>query len=142
MPCQFFKSYRNLKNILSDLAFLPDVICIQETHLSPKYNPIFPGYTVIRKDRPPHRSKGGGLAICVRQSVVHSDIDISPRDSHLEISGIKISAVSIFTIYNPPSNNFTIETFDFLSGLRNVVLCGDFNSHHGKWGSHLSNSNF
>jgi len=81
------------------------------------------------------------LTICVRQSVVHLEIDISPSVSHLEISGIKTSAVSIFNIYNPPSNNFTIETFDFLSGLKTVVLCGDFNSHHGMWGSQLSNSN-
>ena len=81
------------------------------------------------------------MAICVRQSVVHSEIDISPSDSHLEISGIKTTAVSIFNIYNPHSNNFTIETFDFLSGLKNVVLCGDFNSHPGMWGGQLSNSN-
>ena len=78
---------------------------------------------------------------CLRQSVVHSEIDISPSDSHLEISGIKTSAVSIFNIYNPSSNNFTIKTFDFLSGLKNVVLCGDFNSHYGMWGNQLSNSN-
>jgi len=81
------------------------------------------------------------LAICVRQSVVHSEIDISPSDSHLEISGIKTTAVSIFNIYNPPRNNFAMATFDFLSDLKNVVLCGDFNSHHGMWGSQLSNTN-
>ena len=79
--------------------------------------------------------------MCVRQSVVHSEIDISPSDSHVEISGITTSADSIFNICNPPSNNVTIETFDFLSGLKHVVLCGDFNSHHGMWGSQLSNSN-
>jgi len=79
--------------------------------------------------------------ICVRQSVVHSEINISPSGSHLKNSGVKTSAVSIFNIYNPPSNNFTIETFDILSDLKNDVLCGDFNSHHGMWGSQLSNSN-
>jgi len=61
-----FEKLPEFKKYLSDLAFLPDVICIQETHLCPKCNPILPGYTVIRKDRPPHRGKGGGLAICVR----------------------------------------------------------------------------
>jgi len=54
-----FKKLPEFKKYLSDLAFLPDVICIHETHLSPKYNPILPGYTVIAKDRPPHRGKGG-----------------------------------------------------------------------------------
>ena len=28
-----------------------------------------------------------------------------------------------------------------MSGLKNVVLCGYFNSHHGMWGSQLSNNN-
>ena len=55
------KKLPEFKKYLSDLAFLPDVICIQATHLSPKHNPILPGYSVIRKDRPPHRGKGGGL---------------------------------------------------------------------------------
>jgi len=99
-----FKKLQDYEKYLSDLAFLPDVICIQETH-------------------------------------VHSEIDISLSDSHVEISGIKTSTVSIFNIYNPPSNNFTIVTFDFLSGLKNVVLCRDFNSHHGMCGSQLRNSN-
>jgi len=85
--------------------------------------------------------KGRGLAICVRQSVIYSEIDISPSDVRLEISGIKVSGISIFNIYNPPSNHFAIESFDFLSAFQNVVLYGDFNSHHGMWGSQLSNSN-
>ena len=44
-------------------------------------------------------------------------------------------------IYNPPSNSFAIEAFNFLSAFSNIVLCGDFNSHHGMWWSNLSNSN-
>jgi len=72
---------------ISELSNQPDVICIRETHLSPKYQPAIPNYTIIRKDRPPHLGKGGGLAICVRHSVVYSEIDISPSDIRLEISG-------------------------------------------------------
>ena len=89
----------------------------------------------MRKDRPPHLRKGGGLLICVRHSVVYSEIDI-----RLEISGVKIGGVSIFNAYNLPSNSFAIEAFDFLSAFSNIVLCRDFNSHHDVWGSNLSNS--
>ena len=40
------------KNYLSALDDLPDVLCIQESHLTPKYHPSIPHYQVIRKDRP------------------------------------------------------------------------------------------
>jgi len=96
---------------------------------------------VSTSDLAPYPHSYDDSAICVRQPVVHLEIDISPSDSHLEIYGIKTSSVSIFNIYNPPTNNFTIETFDFLSGLKNVVLWGDFNSHPGMCGSQLSYTN-
>ena len=40
------------KNYLSALDDLPDVLCIQESHLTPKYQPSIPHYQVIRKGRP------------------------------------------------------------------------------------------
>jgi len=57
----------------------------------------------------------------VRQSVVYSEVDISPGDIQLEISGVKFAGVSVFNAYIPPSNSFNIEAFHFLSALRNVV---------------------
>ena len=49
-----FKKLPEFKKYLSDLTSLSDVIRIRETHLSSKYKPTLPNYTVIRKDRPPH----------------------------------------------------------------------------------------
>jgi len=49
---------------------------------SNKYQVAIPNYTIIRKDCSSH---GGGLVICMRQSVVYSEIDISPSDIRLEI---------------------------------------------------------
>ena len=40
----------NLKNYLSALEDLPNVLCIQELHLTPKYQPSISYYQVIRKD--------------------------------------------------------------------------------------------
>jgi len=33
----------------------------------------------------------------------------------------------------------TLASFDFLSKVAKVILCGDFNAHHGMWGSVYSN---
>jgi len=43
------------KNYLSTLENLPDVLCIQESHLTPKYQHSIPHYYVIRKDRLPKK---------------------------------------------------------------------------------------
>jgi len=44
-----FKKLPEFKKYLSALAFLPDVICIEEIHLSPKYNPILPATQLLRR---------------------------------------------------------------------------------------------
>jgi len=51
----------NLKTTFSALDDLPDVLCIQESHLTPKYQLSIPHYQVIRKDRPLSKGKGSGL---------------------------------------------------------------------------------
>jgi len=58
-----FKKWHEFKNYLSALDDLPDVLCIQESHLTPKYQPSIPHYQVIRKNRPLSKGKGGGIAI-------------------------------------------------------------------------------
>ena len=47
---------------------------------------------------------------------------------------------AIFNVYNPPSHHMQTENFVFLSRFRKVVLCGEFNAHHGMWGSANHNS--
>jgi len=64
-----FRKLPEFKQFLSTFRTLPDIICLQETHLTPKYQPSLPGYTLLRKDRPPHLGKGGGLCVAVKHSV-------------------------------------------------------------------------
>jgi len=51
------RSIFEFKNYLSALVDLPDVLRIQESHLTPKYQPSMPHYQVIRKDRPLSKGK-------------------------------------------------------------------------------------
>jgi len=60
-----FKKWDEFKNYLSALDNLPDVLCIQESHLTPKYQPSIPHYQVIRVDRRLSKGRGGGLMVCV-----------------------------------------------------------------------------
>jgi len=97
-----FKKWHEFKNYLSALDDLPDVLCIQESHLTPKYQPSITHYHVIRKDRPLSKGKGGGLMVYVKISLVFSKIDVAlPGSSNLEVLGIAVHGFSIFNIYNP-----------------------------------------
>ena len=49
------------KNYLSQLEFVPDIICLQETFLKPELKFIIQGYEIIGKDGENGR---GGVAIC------------------------------------------------------------------------------
>ena len=64
------------------------VACLQETKLRSFHrDPTFPGYALIRRDRP-RDDGGGGLAILVRHDVEYTPVDTSDlttADSHLEI---------------------------------------------------------
>ena len=91
---------------------------------------------VIRKDRPPSKGKGGGLMVCVKTSLDFSKIDVAlPGSSNLEVLGIAVHGFSIFNIYNSPSNPLLLASFDFLSNVAIVIICGNFNAHHWMWGS-------
>ena len=59
----------------------------------------------------------------------------------MEVLGVTVGGYAIFNVYNPPSHHMQTETFVFLSRFRKVVLCGDFNAHHGMWGSLSANHN-
>jgi len=76
--------------------------------------------------------------VCVKTSVDFSKIDVAlPGSSNLEVLGIAVHCFSIFNIHSPPSNPLTLASFDFLSNVAKVILCGDFNAHHGMWGQRV-----
>ena len=105
-----FKKLPELKQYLA----APDVICIQETHLTPKYHPVFPNYTILRQDCPPFRGKGGGLLICIKTSLEFSEVNLSGPSTRMEVLGVTVGGYAIFNVYNPPSHHMQTENFVFL----------------------------
>ena len=98
----------------------PDVICIQETHLTPKYHPVFPNYTILRQDRLPFRGKGGGLLICIKSSLEFSEVNLSEPSTRMEVLGVTVGSYAIFNVYNPPSHHMHTENFVFSQDLEKL----------------------
>ena len=134
-----YKKLPEFKHYLSHLPVLPDIICLQETHLTSRYYPNISNYVMIRKDRPRALGKGGGICICVRNTLSFSEIRIPVINSYLEVIGITINDYAIINVYNPPRNIMNILDLGFLSRFRRIILLGDFNSHHTMWGGHSIN---
>jgi len=137
-----FRKFPEFKQLLSKFHTLPHIICLQETHLTQKYQPSLPGYTMLRKDRPPHLGKGGGLCIAVKTSSAYSEVAIVTHTA-MEAMGISLNDLYLFNIWtwiNPPGTNLDQQFFNQLTGNRKFVICGDFNSHHSMWGSLTSNA--
>ena len=129
-----YRKLPKLKHHLSQLATLPNLLCLQETHLSCKYQPHPPRYTILRKERPPHLGKSGGFAF------VSNTISLTHKLPYPLSTGWKMwvlkSTTSTFLMYTIPQTITLIRQFWIKwSGTRKVIMCGDFSSYHGMWGS-------
>jgi len=89
------------------------------------YIKILPEHSHLRKDRPRALGKGGGICICVRNTLSFSEIRIPVINSCLEVMGITINDYAIINVYNPPRNIMTILDMGFLSRFRRIILLGD-----------------
>lgn len=126
----------------------PDVICIQETWLKDTDTFDFPGYKMFRTDRiiQDGRSKGGGVATMIKETIPSIQIDLSPHQiQELESLTVDIKMkegkLRIINCYNPgvdipqqPLSNFFSHAIT-----QKTIICGDFNAHHSLWGDTRQN---
>ena len=120
------------------------ICALQESKLNPLVpDPHFPGYALLRRDRP-GGGAGGGLAFLIRE-----DISFLPLNSdsffvgdrfteHLSISvSLGPHPLHIVNLYIPPSTScpadFTPSLGLVMSQDTDVLILGDFNAHHQAW---------
>jgi hypothetical protein len=111
-----------VKNSLAELNnFLQvhkiKVACLQETRLSDKAkDPKFPGYTLLRKDRPV--GNGGGVAILVHHSINFIPLDTStllPGDAIVELQGISTTINALRSTFLTSMSPLLRPVLDFTS---------------------------
>ena len=116
-----------------------------ETWLKSYREPEFINYSKYLCNRDDD-STGGGIAILVRNDLMHCKKDLSPfNNGKLEIQAITIrsynTSIDIFNIYNPNEDISKDEFAHYFSQLGDsYVITGDFNAHNHMWNTH-HNSN-
>ena len=115
------------------------IACIQETKLSPSSRtPSFPGYAVLRLDRP--RGRGGGVITLIHHSISFVQLD-SPFNDQTEAIIIKAdvfdTSITIANVYIPPQSscepNFSASLLPLFVG--DYIVVGDINGHDELWSS-------
>ena len=135
----FIENFQNLKMICYNMKHFQIWSVYRKRTSGPNTNTFFQITLILRRDRPPHLGKGGRLYICVKNSLIYSQINI-PSKNRMEVMGITSGDLHIFNVYNPPSNN-TLDTsaLNQMTRYRKVLICRDFNCHHDMWGSSAMN---
>lgn len=142
------RNVRSIETRLIDIyAFIntynSQKICLSEIMLNPSDFIRITNYQIIFKARNSH---GGGSAILVRNDVVfatpsYPNFIIQCSNNGIDVTIIYIKLQNeqnlyITSIYNPPSNGtnhtesgYWEDTFNFLTGLGEIIITGDFNGH-------------
>ena len=118
-----------------------DIALISETWLMPNLKLNFPGYNIIRKDRPTGK---GGVAIIIASAFIFHELKINKNPNEPELCGAKVLINNkwyfFLSIYRPPTISISsTEWINIFSSHSNLIIGGDFNAHHGLWGSDFSN---
>ena len=117
------------------------VALINETFLKEKHKFKVRNYQVYRHDRPDRRA--GGTAILVHNSIQHTVLD-NPALHRLESTAIGLNignkAITIISVYNPPSDIDIDDIAELLRSSESVLIAGDFNAKHTTWNCRQTNT--
>lgn len=137
---------RSVCNKISDIEHVlelyePDFLVLTETWLSEAildFEVVPPAYRMIRKDRP---TRGGGVAIVVKNTVEFSRL---PNVEGTESVWIEVTSyippITLGAFYRPPNSDLQdiMHLSEYLHRLprnKSLMVVGDFNAPHVDWQS-------
>jgi len=139
--CSALRRIHDIQQII--LEHSPDILAIQETHLTPAMQLKMTGYFTYRQDRPPHLSAhaAGGAALLVRKGVPHYPIRNYQRDG-LEVARVAVNThqpTIVASVYAQPGNALTADDILNIADSSPTIIVGDLNAKHPSWGSRARN---
>lgn len=150
--------HADLKDLILQKSLEFDVFALQETRV-PAENLRLPGFTgysgrsccsnqdcndapCLDPSHPQHRPR---TAIYVRSDIPHTLMDVAQPDlGQLEICAVRVrmgdTDTTVASVYVPPGVPWDPSCLIALHSRlgKDVLICGDFNSHHRAWGNQSS----
>ena len=122
-----------------------DILCVQESWLTARHLPVYPGWGVLRADRRVSKAvggdiRGGGVMILLRAGLTYArePVQMPPSDGITDRIDVSIARpglpdLLVVNVYRP----YWARRFDpsCLPTGPHVVVVGDFNCHHPSWDS-------
>lgn len=135
-----FANKASLQNFL--ISNPVDIIVLSEIWLKPSSNFHLKGYNFVKKCRDDGK---GGVGILLADGLFYREFKIKNNfNKDIEVCAVdNINGyISIVSVYKPPNILATNADWEnlFSQFNGNTIFCGDFNSHHGVWGSKNENS--
>ncbi|RNA36165.1 RNA-directed DNA polymerase from mobile element jockey-like, partial [Brachionus plicatilis] len=133
-------------DIIKDLNIIHESIYENPKYVTdPNKQLIIPGFNIFRSDRIGRR--GGGSAICIRNNIFASRINLTNLLSSENAVGIELQIgqnnnISIFSIYSSPSTKLNETLLNHISlNYKNYIIAGDLNCKNKIWHCQNDNSN-
>lgn len=118
-----------------------DIALVVETLLKPYHRIRTPGFRIHREDRV---TKGGGVAILVREDISHERINVPTTECELVAIRLTFKGrpITFIALYNPPKTDLDIPVLEYLlNNNERTIVAGDFNCRHSQWGCLRRNKN-
>lgn len=134
----FYKHLDSVRYLISE--FDPTILCIQETRFKATHVPLFKNWKFFYKNKTDCLIASGGIAICVPADMFAEEIQLTTNIFSVAIRVRYPKKMTICNVYVPPApNNRNFDQKEFVKLIKQLpkpyLILGDFNSHHGMWGS-------
>lgn len=134
----YYTRLNDIQQLLNDQ--LPNILCLQETHLKQTKPPYLKGYHAFNKYRA-NQQAWGGVSTFVNQEIYSENVQLN---TNLEAVAIQIHLPQKWTICNvyiPPNYQLEITEMEDLINQLPIpyIIVGDFNSHNSIWGCEKTN---
>ena len=136
-----FSKYENLQLLIK--KYDPSVILLQETNLRKTKNFFLKNYKTYRKELESMDRVHGGVILCVKNSIMHSEINLQTNLQAIAISlHFQKKILTLCCLYLPPNLVIQKQNIDEIINQLPLpfLILGDFNSHSPLWGCNYVNS--
>ncbi len=129
------------KSVINELESKPDLICIQESWLKPRFDFVIKAYVSERRDR--EEGNGGGCITLIKEGIQYRTLGKGVTKEYVVVEvWVNGENYVIINDYNP-CKKLMLNELEQIEGQNEdrVIWCGDFNAKSMLWGGLVTDYN-